>query len=351
MSELYHSLINESSISSTVSLSNNKYLIFIGPKCNKENDYLLETNKISSSKYSLYNFFPKILIEQFSYISNIYFLIISILQTIKSISYSNGSPIMLIPFSFVVLINGIKDLYEDIKRRQMNNMDNNRLCEVYNSKKNKFINKKWEEVKLGDIIKIKKNEIICCDMIILETSESNGICLVEPKNINGESNLYMKHINSNWRKNFMDYSDMNYICITKNQNDNLYKFKGTLYEIQYDGNNTINISPNKNEFHFNQKNFLLRGMILRQTDYIIGCAVYVGHNTKVMINTPKLKNKQTKLEKEMNNLVIIIFIFQLCLSMISSIINNIQDKEKFQFINKFIYDSRNDKKETHNEIS
>ena len=42
---------------------------------------------------------------------------------------------MLIPFSFVVLINGIKDLYEDIKRRQMNNMDNNRLCEVYNSKK------------------------------------------------------------------------------------------------------------------------------------------------------------------------------------------------------------------------
>ena len=350
MSELYHSLINESSISSTVSLSNNKYLIFIGPKCNKENDYLLETNKISSSKYSLYNFFPKILIEQFSYISNIYFLIISILQTIKSISYSNGSPIMLIPFSFVVLINGIKDLYEDIKRRQMNNMDNNRLCEVYNSKKKKFINKKWEEVKLGDIIKIKKNEIICCDMIILETSESNGICLVEPKNINGESNLYMKHINSNWRKNFMDYSDMNYICITKNQNDNLYKFKGTLYEIQYDGNNTINISPNKNEFHFNQKNFLLRGMILRQTDYIIGCAVYVGHNTKVMINTPKLKNKQTKLEKKMNNLVIIIFIFQLCLSMISSIINYIQDKEKFQFINKFIYDSRNDKKETHNEI-
>ena len=50
MSELYHSLINESSISSTVSSSNNKHIIFIGPKCNKENDYLLETNKISSYK-------------------------------------------------------------------------------------------------------------------------------------------------------------------------------------------------------------------------------------------------------------------------------------------------------------
>ena len=350
MSELYHSLINESSISSTVSSSNNKHLIFIGPKCNKENDYLFETNKISSSKYSFYDFFPKILMEQFSYISNVYFLIISILQTIKIISYSNGSPIMLIPFSFVVLINGIKDLYEDIKRRKMNNIDNNRICEVYDEYKNKFVNKKWEEVKLGDIIKIKKNEIICCDMILLETSESNGICLVEPKNINGESNLYMKQINTNWKKNFVDYADLNYICITKNQNDNLYKFKGTLYEIEYDGSNTIKLTPNKNEFYFNQKNFLLRGMILRQTDYIIGCAIYVGHNTKVMINSPKLKNKKSKLEKKMNKLVIIIFIFQLCLSMISSIINIFQDKDKFQFINQFIYVSKKNNIDTYNEI-
>ena len=350
MSELYHSLINESSISSTVSSSNNKHIIFIGPKCNKENDYLFETNKISSSKYSFYDFFPKILMEQFSYISNVYFLIISILQTIKIISYSNGSPIMLIPFSFVVLINGIKDLYEDIKRRKMNNIDNNRICEVYDEYKNKFVNKKWEEVKLGDIIKIKKNEIICCDMILLETSESNGICLVEPKNINGESNLYMKQINTNWKKNFVDYADLNYICITKNQNDNLYKFKGTLYEIEYDGSNTIKLTPNKSEFYFNQKNFLLRGMILRQTDYIIGCAIYVGHNTKVMINSPKLKNKKSKLEKKMNKLVIIIFIFQLCLSMISSIINIFQDKDKFQFINKFIYNSKKNNIDAYNEI-
>ena len=57
MSELYHSLINESSISSTLSLSNNHYMIFIGPKCNKENDYLSETNKITSSKYSFSDFF------------------------------------------------------------------------------------------------------------------------------------------------------------------------------------------------------------------------------------------------------------------------------------------------------
>lgn len=350
MSELYHSLINESSISSTLSLSNNQYMIFIGPKCNKKNDYLSETNKITSSKYTFTDFFPKILMEQFSYISNIYFLIISILQTIKEISYSNGSPIMLIPFSFIVLINGIKDLYEDFKRRKMNNIDNNRLCEVYDGNKKKFVNKKWKEIKLGDIIKIKKNEIICCDMILLETSESNGICFVEPKNINGETNLYTKQVNNNWKKNFVDYNNFSYVCLTKNQNDNIYKFRGTLYEIEYEGKDEIKIVQNKNEFYFNQKNFLLRGMILRQTDYIIGCAIYIGHNTKVMINSPKLKNKKTKLEKKMNILIISIFIFQLCLSMISSVINLSQNQNKLQFINKYIYDSRKIKSDKYSEI-
>ena len=288
MSELYQSLINESSFSSSISVSNNQYIIFIGPICNKENDYLFESNKITTSKYQWYNFYPKIIMEQFSYKANIYFLIISILQSIKEISYSNGAPIMLIPFTFIVLLNGIKEIYEDWKRKKMNDIDNKRICLVYNAKKNKFIDKKWEDIKLGDIIKINKNEIIPSDMILLESSELNGICYVEPKNINGESNLYMKEINPNWKKNLTDYSNINYICLTKQPNENLYRFKGTLYEIEYkndiNGNQGINLEKNSNEFYFNEKNFLLRGMILRQTNYIIGTAIYIGHNTKSMIN-------------------------------------------------------------------
>ena len=340
MSELYHSLINESSFSSSVSLSNNQYIIFIGPNCNKENDILFESNKINTCKYQWYNFFPKILMEQFSYITNVYFLIISILQSIKEISYSNGSPIMLIPFSFIVFINGIKDIYEDWKRKKMDDLDNNRLCLVYNNIKNKFINKKWEDIKLGDILKIHKNEIIPCDMILLDSSELNGVCYVEPKNINGESNLYMKEINPYMKKKLGYYSDLNYICLTKKPNEYLYKFKATLYEIEYkmdkEGNPRMNIERNSNEFYYNEKNFILRGMILRQINYVIGSAIYIGHNTKYMISNPKTKNKKSKLEKKMNKLVIFIFCFQICLSILSSIINLCQNHKKSKFILNFI---------------
>ena len=38
----------------------------------------------------------------------------------------------------------------------MNDIDNKRICEVYDTSKNKFLNKNWEDIKLGDVIKVKK---------------------------------------------------------------------------------------------------------------------------------------------------------------------------------------------------
>lgn len=43
----------------------------------------LETNSISTSKYTYLNCFPKILMEQFSKLANIYFLMIAIMQVIN----------------------------------------------------------------------------------------------------------------------------------------------------------------------------------------------------------------------------------------------------------------------------
>ena len=51
-------------------------------KINEEiiTDKVVETNLISTSKYRWYNCIPKILVEQFSKMANIYFLLIAILQ-------------------------------------------------------------------------------------------------------------------------------------------------------------------------------------------------------------------------------------------------------------------------------
>ena len=125
--------------------SENLYLVFINSP--KENPP--ETNKIHTSKYQWNTFFPKMLMEQYSRLANVYFLIIAILQSIREVSYSGAMPLILIPLSVVVILNGIKDLYEDFKRKKSDIEENNKITLVYNKDERKFVFKKWRDIKLG----------------------------------------------------------------------------------------------------------------------------------------------------------------------------------------------------------
>jgi len=48
--------------------------------------------------------------------ANIYFIIICILQMIKPISITGGSPTNLPPLLFVMAVSGVKDFFEDRER-------------------------------------------------------------------------------------------------------------------------------------------------------------------------------------------------------------------------------------------
>ena len=53
--------------------------------------------------------------------SNVYFLVMMILQMIPQISITNGQPTILMPLGFVTLVSMIKDLFEDLKRHKQDN--------------------------------------------------------------------------------------------------------------------------------------------------------------------------------------------------------------------------------------
>jgi phospholipid-transporting ATPase len=48
--------------------------------------------------------------------SNLYFLLLMIMQVIPSISDTGGIPTLALPLGFVVLLSMVKDIYEDLKR-------------------------------------------------------------------------------------------------------------------------------------------------------------------------------------------------------------------------------------------
>ena len=58
--------------------------------------------------------------------ANMYFLIIGYFETLEVISITDGKPVIWFPLMLVVVISSIKDFFEDYKRHQSDNEENNR---------------------------------------------------------------------------------------------------------------------------------------------------------------------------------------------------------------------------------
>lgn len=116
----------------------------------------------------------------------------SLMEVVKPISDSGGTPVMLMPLSFVVLVSMIKDFFEDLKRRQSDKQENNRKVLVGNPNSGQFEAKLWKNLQVGSIVKILQDQFFPSDLIVLNSSAPKGICYVETKNLDGETNLKHK---------------------------------------------------------------------------------------------------------------------------------------------------------------
>ena len=112
-----------------------------------------------------------------------------IMQTIDLISISEGKPAMLPPLMIVVSVSMIKDAYEDYQRHLKDHEENDSPCLIL--KEDKFIKHKWCDVKVGDVLKVEENSYFPADLLLVESSGQEGMCYVETKNLDGETN--MKH--------------------------------------------------------------------------------------------------------------------------------------------------------------
>ncbi len=303
-----------------------------------------ETNKISTSKYTWYNCFPKILIEQFSKMANVYFLIIAIMQSIHEISISAGRPVILLPLTVVVFINGLKDFFEDWKRKISDDEENNKSARILNIETRQFEEKIWRDVKLGNILLIKENESFPADMILINSSEQNGLCYKETKNLDGETNLKYRQANSRIAENFNDPSNLSMLSGTvecKPPNEFIYEFDAKIKlnpSITQVDNADNDENFNAEDFIYIDRNsFLLRGCSLKQTEYVYGLVIYVGHNTKIMKNSPSARSKISKIENIMNFQIMVIFILQLSMSLLGAVFYIVWYDNYYEELSKYIF--------------
>ena len=256
----------------------NEYVVDINKIHRKKNGKIMKVPKklknfISTSKYTWYNFIPKILYEQFSKMSNIYFVIIAILQCFPDISNADGKPIILFPLCIVVFINSVKDFYEDWKRKKSDDEENNRTVEVFDSIKKKFVSKKWKNIYVGNIVKIKKDEYFPADCVLISSSDrKTHNCFIESKNLDGETSLKIKKSINNFVERCRDLSTFQGKLTTQLPNEYIYQFDAFFEFDPIINNKAENTNGNNitNETTVNDTTNHMTASVIRISDKVDG---------------------------------------------------------------------------------
>ncbi|KAL6010963.1 putative phospholipid-transporting ATPase 8 [Asimina triloba] len=270
-------------------------------------------NYVSTTKYTLANFIPKSLFEQFRRVANIYFLIVACVSFSPLAPYRAVS--VLLPLLVVIGATMAKEAVEDWRRKKQDVEVNNRITKVY-GKDHTFHETKWKKLRVGDLVKVEKDEFFPADLLLLSSSYDDGICYVETMNLDGETNLKLKQsvdITATLQdeKSFQKFKA---VIKSEDPNENLYTFVGSLY---YDGN----------QYPLSPQQILLRDSKLRNTQYIYGVVIFTGHDTKVMQNATDPPSKRSKVEKRMDKIIYLLFSILVLISSIGSVLFKIKTKE------------------------
>ncbi|XP_016364974.1 phospholipid-transporting ATPase IC [Sinocyclocheilus rhinocerous] len=261
--------------------------------CIKKSRY--SGNAIKTYKYNFFTFLPLNLYEQFKRAANLYFLCLLILQIIPQIStlpwYTT-----LVPLVLVLGITAIKDLVDDLARHRMDKEINNRRCDVLLN--GRFVETRWMNLQVGDVVRLKKNDFIPADILLLSSSNPNSLCYVETAELDGETNLKFKmglKVTDERLQEEDQLARFNALILCEEPNNRLDKFVGTMIW-------------DSQSYPLDLDNMLLRGCKIRNTDVCHGLVIFAGNDTKIMRNGGKTRFKRTRIDKLMNYMVYTIFV-------------------------------------------
>ena len=306
------------------------YLEFFINNNKKNSEFKLKTNYISTTKYNLITFLPKGLLYQFSRLANVYFLFITIIQCIPEISPLN-SLTAVIPLIFVLGVSMIRELIEDLSRHKYDKLSNDE--EVVVLREGKFVKSQSSTLKNGEIVLIHENRPIPADLVLLDSGMGDGQCYVETSSLDGEKNLKLKIANKkiagllskrdiheskktlamNKINDFLNFYISGFVqVIPPNANLNQIEGKLNVFIMEND------IITKEENFPINIKEFILKGSILKNTNWIIGVIIYTGMNNKIILNSKRPRTKVSQVEIKMNYCLIVVFVFLVVFSVLYS---------------------------------
>ncbi|KAG0491090.1 hypothetical protein HPP92_007953 [Vanilla planifolia] len=270
-------------------------------------------NRISNRKYTILNFLPKNLWEQFSRFMNQYFLLIACLQLWSLITPVNPASTWG-PLIFIFAVSATKEAWDDYNRYLSDKKANERKVWVVKEGIRKQI--EAQDIRVGNIVWLRENDEVPCDLVLIGTSDPQGICFLETAALDGETDLKTRMIPS---------------ACSGLESEQLHRIKGVI-ECPNPDKDIRRFDANMRLFPpfldndicpLNINNTLLQSCYLRNTEWACGVAVYTGNETKLGMSRGIPEPKLTAVDAMIDKLTGAIFLFQLVVVIVLGIAGNI----------------------------
>lgn len=192
------------------------------------------------------------------------------------------------------------------------------------SRKARFHQDYWKNVQVGDFVRIYNNDQIPADVVVLSTSEPDGACYVETKNLDGETNLKVRNSLRAGRaiKHARDCEKAPFTIESEAPQPNLYQYSGVARWKQHSSKDPHAEGQDMAE-PISINNMVLRGCDLRNTEWILGVVVFTGSDTKIMMNSGITPSKRSRIIRELNWKVIANFFILFGIGLVSGIIEGV----------------------------
>jgi phospholipid-translocating ATPase len=308
------------------------------------------SNIIRSSRYTIWDFLPKQIFFQVTRLHNFYFICIGVPQAIPGLS-TTGNYTTILPLTFFILLTVLKEAYDDYKRHRMDKVENKLLARVLAQKSHAadevtlerplfravsnfstlspwktsstkavqivqeneqdeddelaWTDTRWHNIKVGDILKLNRDETIPADLVLLNTSEENGVAYIETMALDGETTLKTKRALPDLSMvcgNVHDLHSARADFYVEDPNKDLYDFTGKVII----GDKSIPVTLNEVVF---------RGSVLRNTEYLYALVLNTGEECKARMNAnDHPKAKTPRLERYSGHVVLTLIFYVVVLS-------------------------------------
>ncbi|ELK37981.1 Putative phospholipid-transporting ATPase VA [Myotis davidii] len=185
-----------------------------------------------------------------------------------------------------------------------------------------YVNRFWREIRVGDFVRLRCNEIIPADILLLSSSDPDGLCHIETANLDGETNLKRRQVVRGFSELVSEFDPLTFTSVIECErpNNDLSRFRGCITH------------DNGKKAGLHKENLLLRGCTVRNTEAVVGIVIYAGHETKALLNNSGPRYKRSMLERQMNCDVLWCVLLLVCMCLFSAVghgvwVRRYQEKE------------------------